>query len=49
MTGPQRLPPEAHPDPHEWLIALDARDGSIRTTDLESDPPQGGPPTRSEP
>jgi hypothetical protein len=49
MTGPQRLPPEAHPDPHEWLIALDARDGSIRTTDLESDLPQGGQPTRSEP
>lgn len=43
MTGPQRLPPGAHPDPHTWLIALDARDGSIRTTDLEND--QASTPT----
>lgn len=43
MTGPQRLPPDAHPDPHTWLIALDARDGAIRTTDLESDPPTPAP------
>jgi hypothetical protein len=38
MTGPQQLPADAHPDPHELLIALAARDGAIRSTDLESDP-----------
>lgn len=45
MTGPQQLAPDAHPDPHEWLIALDARDGSIRTTDLESNLDRDEAPT----
>ena len=39
MTGPQRLAPGAHPDPHELLIALAAGDGAIRSSDLESDAP----------
>jgi hypothetical protein len=40
MVGPQQSSADIpSANPHTVLIALDARDGSIRRTDLESDPP----------
>ena len=40
MVGPQQVSPGTpSAAPHAALIALDARDGSIRSTDLESDLP----------